>query len=120
MSIFDQLLTHSYVRTPITETNADSWGINGQTPGNAIAAEVCFFNPSETLRINEQGTVTLRGPVLLVPANSGLSVGDQVSNVSTGVSTLEAGPLTVDILDQLTLAAGVEIKRARLRRALSQ
>ena len=119
-SIFDRLLTHTYVRIPISETNADSWGINGQTPGNAQAAEVCFYNPSETMRINEQGSVTIRGPVLLVPANSALSVGDQVSNVSGGGSALEAGPLTVDVLDALTLSDAVEIKRARLRRALSR
>lgn len=120
MSIFDRLLTHTYVRTPVSETNADAWGINGQTPGNAASAEACFFNPNETMRINEQGSVTIRGPVLLVPANSALSVGDQVSNVSGGGSALETGPLTVDVLDALTLEGAIEIKRARLRRALSR
>lgn len=119
MSIFDQLLSHTYTRTPVTASTADTWGINAESSGNAVSNQVCFFNPSEALRINEAGQVTIRGPVLLVAANSVLNVGDQVSNVASGGSTLEAGPLTVDVIDALTLTDAVEIKRARLRRALS-
>ncbi len=120
MSIFDALLTHTYTRTPVTEGTADAWGVKDDTPGNATTGVVCFYNPSETLRLNEQGAVTLRGPVLLIGADDPLDVGDRVSAVACGGSTVEAGPLTVDALDALTLSAGVEIKRARLRRAVPQ
>lgn len=118
MSIFDALLTHTYTRTPVTEGSEDSWGVKDDSPGNATTGVVCFYNPSETLRLNEQGSVTLRGPVLLVKSDDPLNVGDRVSTVACGGSTVEAGPLTVDVVDALTLDAGVEIKRARLRRAV--
>lgn len=114
---FAALLTHTYTRTPITPGSADQWGINAQTPGNASTAEVCFYNPSERARIGSDGSVDILGPVLLVAANSVLTVGDQVSAIAGGGSTLESGPLTVDSLEELTLRAGILIKRAKLSRA---
>ena len=115
-SIYDRLLTHTYTRTPVNVGAADQWGINAPSPGNAVTNQVCFYNPTDRPRINETGAVVISGPVLLVAANSVLAVGDQVSNVSGGGSTLEAGPLTVDIIETLTLTLGAEIKRARLRK----
>ena len=118
-SIFDQLLTHRYTRTPINSAAADQWGINTTSQGNAVTGGACFFNPNEQLRIGNDGSLTVRGPVLLVKASDGLEVGDQVSAINGAVNvSMEAGPLVVDAIDALTLLAGVEIKRARLRSIL--
>lgn len=121
MSIFDQLLTHTYTRTPITPGTADDWGINASDPGNAISGLACFFNPNEQLRIGNDGQLTVRGPVLIVKAADGLAVNDEVSSINGAVnSTMEAGPLVVDAIDALTLAGGVEVKRAKLRSIISR
>lgn len=117
MNVFTQLLTHTYTRTPSVNGSEDQWGIKPSTNGTVVNAAVCFFNPSESIRINEQGGVIIRGPVLLVKSDDPLAVGDHVSIVACGGSTSETGPLTVDAIDQLTLLGGVELKRARLRRA---
>ena len=121
-SIFARLLTHTYTLTPRAQANINAIGDDGvRAPvnGNAVTNTICFFNPSEALRTDEQGRVTIRGPVLLVGADDPIDVGDRVSSVSGGGLTLEAGPLTVDVIDRLTLGGGVEIKRAKLKRALS-
>jgi hypothetical protein len=117
VSIFDQLLTHTYTRTPVNPaTNADAYGVKEATPGNAVSAVACFYNPSESIRLDERGQTIIRTPVLLVKADDPLKVGDRVTDV-TGVSTLESGPLTVQKIDPLTLTMGIEIKRAQLLRA---
>lgn len=116
-SIFDQLLTHTYTRVPVNAaTNADDYGIYDPTPGNSTNGIACFYNPSESIRMDERGQTTVRVPILLVKSDDPLKVGDRVTNV-LGVSTLEAGPLTVEKIDPLTLTAGIEIKRAQLLKA---
>lgn len=115
-SLFDALLTHTYTRVPISGGAEDQWGINTVVTGNSVSGLSCFFNPNEDIRIGNDGQLTIRGPVLLVKASDSLEVGDQVTSINGAVNvTMETGPLVVDRVDALTLLAGVEIKRARLR-----
>lgn len=122
MTYWDGLLTQTYTRTPVTvaNTNTDSWGLGDAVLGNAVTNQVCLFNPSETIRVDNEGRVVTSGPFLFVPANSALNVGDRVSSVSGGGSSLDPGPLTVDTIENLTLGAEILVRRAKLRRGVAK
>jgi hypothetical protein len=107
---------HRYSRTPITEGTEDSWFEAGNTAGTVQTGRPCRYSPTERLRTDERGIVTISQPSIAIPHGDALAVGDRVSAITdAGGVVLLAGVLTVESVEPIAAGGYVLSKRAVLR-----
>lgn len=114
--LFEDSLSHTCTRTPITQGSEDTWGDTADTAGTAVAGVDCRYSPNEVFRRDEAGRVLVSGPTLRVAAGETLDVGDRVSSIEDAAGTaLHTGTLTVDEVEPVGAASGEILgKRALL------
>ena len=116
--VMQQLLTHSYSRTPVTQGSDDAWYDTSDTAGTTVTGLPCVLVWEDRLVVDDNGRRTLRIPVLYLPADDTLAVGDRVSSVTDAGGTVQAaGPLTVQSIDPAMGLGSSAMKIAVLRGA---
>jgi hypothetical protein len=107
---------HTYSRTPTTEGAEDPWFEAGNTAGTVQTGRPCRYSPTERLRSDERGIVTISQPSIAIPHDDALAVGDRVSSIlDAGGVVLLAGSLTVESVEPIAAGGYVLSKRAVLR-----
>lgn len=112
---FDRLLGHRYTRTPAVVGADDAYG-STTTYGTPVTALPCRYRATDRLRFEQGVMMTVSTPVITVPHDDAIKVGDEVSNIqdSNGV-VLAAGPLTVETVEASAGLGPTLQKRAVLR-----
>ncbi len=92
-----RMMGHTYSRTPVTQGTEDAWGQAAQTAGTVTTAQPCLYSPTQTLRSDTGGRVTIDRPNIRVPSTDPLAVGDLVTVIADAAGTsLVSGTFKVD------------------------
>ncbi len=112
------LLTHTYSRTPVTQGSEDAWGQAAATSGSVTTGQPCLYSPTQTLRSDEGGRVTIDRPNIRVPSTDPLAVGDLVTAIVDAAGTsLVSGTFKVDTVEPVAKFGYTLQKRAYLSAA---
>lgn len=113
--VFDGLLAHSYTLTPVTASADDGYG-GDTTEGAPVTGKTCRYRATDRLRLENGDRITVSTPVLTVPHDDPIKVGDMVSDVkdSDGVLLL-AGPIAVETIEASAGLGPTLQRRAILR-----
>ena len=107
---------HRYSRVAVTEGAEDPWFEAGNTAGTVQDGRPCRYSPTERLRTDERGIVTISQPSIAIPHDDALAVGDRVSNIlDAGGAVLLTGSLAVESVEPIAAGGYVLSKRAVLR-----
>lgn len=109
-------LVHTYERQAASLSSTDD-GYGGTVgAGDPVTGLPCRYRPTDRLRLSDGERMTVSTPVLTVPHDDPIGVGDLVSNVrdADGVLLL-AGPLAVETIEPAAGLGPTLKKRAVLR-----
>lgn len=113
---FESKLVHRYTKVPMADDPEDSMGESVQTPGVDYTHRPCLYRAQDVATFGAVSTIVVSGPVLVLPHDDDLVVGDKVKNVLDDLNqVIMAGPLLVTEINPEAGHGILVLRRAKLK-----